>query len=83
MTKTIPCNSSIFGSYPINSKHAFAIAAANIDDVPNPEPLGTFLTFELIMNPDPSLVNISERFPPFWGSIPHAIKHAFGIEKGS
>ena len=83
MTKTIPCNSCSLGLYPTNSKVALAIAPANIDDVPNPEPLGTFLTFEFMVKPEPSRVNISSRFPPFCGKIPQAIRHALGIAKGS
>ena len=49
----------------MNSKAPFANAAANIDEVPNPDPLGTFLTLELILKPEPNLVKISFKLPSF------------------
>ena len=65
MINTILCKSCSVGFISINSKTPLAKAAANIDDVPNPDPLGTFLTLELMLKPDPNLVNISFKFPPF------------------
>jgi hypothetical protein len=52
-------------------------AAAKIEVFPSHEPFGVSTISERIINPEPNLSNISIRFPPFLGIIPHTNKHAF------
>ena len=62
---------------PQNSNTAFVQAAAKIEVFPSHEPFGVSTISERIINPEPNLSNISIRFPPFLGIIPHTNKHAF------
>ena len=64
-------------SIPINPNTAFTHAADKIEDVPRPEPFGTFVTSLCIIKPPPRRSNISCKLCPFWGMTPHASKHAF------
>ena len=62
---------------------ALVQAAAKIDVLPNPAPLGVSTISEWITNPDPRRSNISSKLPPDLGIIPHTNKAAFCKEKGS
>jgi hypothetical protein len=75
-------SSSVY-AIPINSNTAFTQAAERIDEVPRPEPLGTFVTSECITKPLPRRSSISPRVCPSLEMIPQARRQAFCRAKGS
>ena len=54
-----------------------------MEEVPSPEPFGTFVTSECITNPLPRRFKISDNSCPSFGMISQANRHAFCSANGS